>query len=283
MKVINSLFTLVCFTLLVTFTNNEAFAAKKTGTWVSADETPNSISRVEITEKSGKRYIEIFSNCKEADCNWGKQRLQHFNDNRYKVTYEDKAGKKVLFLVFYPKSQKLFIKNKDFTTGKKRAKQTEYRLKKVKEVSKKKCLQYDPASLKLAFLANKWRLIDSQRWLYDFGDDRKAAQKALRIIKHYNIDQTCVVGSKNPSFAYYLANGKAPKGHYSEEDCLYFNPKELQVVQINEQWQIKDADDYTLFYFGKNKREAKKTFRTIKRHKFSYSCDVDNYMTYLRQ
>jgi hypothetical protein len=150
---------------------------------------------------------------------------------------------------------------------------------------KEDCISFNPARAAVVKKNNRWKIVDGGSWLFDFGSNKTEAAKALNIIKHYRMNQSCYVGRPDPSFQYMLANGKAPKGALGGEDCLKFNPNNIQVKKINNRWKIVDGSSW-LFDFGTKKDEAVQAFNIIKKYGFSYSCYVgrpDPSFKYLRK
>jgi hypothetical protein len=135
------------------------------------------------------------------------------------------------------------------------------------------CVSFNPRTVNVLLIKGSWKILDGSHSLFDFGKNKAEAEQALRIIKHYGMNQSCFVGRPQPSFQYLLVSGKPPKGSMSGEDCVSFNPQRSRVVQINGTWKIVDGR-HSLFDFGDNKSEAMTALEIIKRHGFTYSCFV---------
>jgi hypothetical protein len=151
--------------------------------------------------------------------------------------------------------------------------------------AKEDCICFNPAKATVVKKNNRWKIVDGGSWLFDFGSNKTEAAKALNIIKHYSMNQSCYVGRPDPSFQYMLARGKASKGALGGQDCLKFNLNNSQVKKINNRWKIVDGNSW-LFDFGNKKDEAVQAFNIIKKYGFSYSCYVgrpDPSFKYLRK
>lgn len=99
------------------------------------------------------------------------------------------------------------------------------------------------------------------------------AKKAYDIIKHYKMNKSCFVGRPGPSLEYTLVNNNAPQGGMSGEDCIGFNPNNIEVKKIGGRWKIVDGSHY-IFDFGTSYSEAKKSYDIIKKHNFTKTCYV---------
>ena len=147
------------------------------------------------------------------------------------------------------------------------------------------CTAFNSSTVGLEQINGKWKIVDGSQWLFDFGSDRAAAQKALQVIIHYRMNRSCFVGHPDPSFAYLLAKGGVPEGPMAGEDCLAFDPARIRVSKIKNRWKIVDGRHW-LFDFGSNATEARRALAIIKRYGFTRSCFVGRPkadFTYLRR
>lgn len=109
--------------------------------------------------------------------------------------------------------------------------------------------------------------------MFDFGSKKTEADRSLKVIKRYRMNQSCFVGQPDPSLQYMLISGRAPVGKLSGEDCVSFNPGSIEVKNINGRWKIVDGSHW-MFDFEGNEGEARRAFGIIKKHGFSKSCFV---------
>lgn len=135
------------------------------------------------------------------------------------------------------------------------------------------CIAFNPDRVSVSQIKGRWKVVEGNHYLFDFGANEKVARQTLRIIKRHNMDQSCFVGRPDPSFQYMLSSGKAPSGNIRGEDCIGFNPSNIQVKSVGGRWKIVDGNHY-LFDFGNNKREARQAFAIMKKYGFSHSCFV---------
>jgi hypothetical protein len=138
---------------------------------------------------------------------------------------------------------------------------------------KEDCLNFNPANAKVARLQGRWKIVDGSHWLFDFGSNQNEARQALRIIKHYRMNQSCFVGRPDPSFQYLLISGNTPAGSISGDDCIGFNPNNIQVKRLSGRWKIVEGN-HVMFDFGNKVNEARQALAIIKKYRFTQSCFV---------
>ncbi len=115
-------------------------------------------------------------------------------------------------------------------------------------------------------------------------DDRREAELAQSIIRHYGFDRHCFVGRPDPSLEYWLAGGAAPAGAVRGEDCIAFDRDSLSLKQRSGGWSMT-AGRQSLRLFP-NREEAEQALAVIARYGFRQNCFVgrpDPSMTYLRK
>ncbi len=74
---------------------------------------------------------------------------------------------------------------------------------------KEDCISFNPATSQVKQINNDWKIVDGNHWMFSFGSLKAEAEQALKIIKHYSMNQTCFVGRPDPSFQYLLRSGTA--------------------------------------------------------------------------
>lgn len=99
------------------------------------------------------------------------------------------------------------------------------------------------------------------------------AKLIVRVFSHYGINQSCFVGRPGPSLTYLNKDGAAPVGSMPGEDCISFNPDNIEVKQIGGRWKIVDGNHW-MFDFNTNEEEARQSFCIIKKYGFTKSCFV---------
>lgn len=147
------------------------------------------------------------------------------------------------------------------------------------------CVAVDPAAVQTKRVQGRWKIVDDGHFLFDFGEARGDAKMAAEVLRHYRITQSCFVGRPDPSFTYLLASGEAPSGVIDGEDCLSFNPAELELVQADGRWKLAQGSRW-LFDFGDRREEAGEALEIIRQYGFTQSCFVGRpnpSFTYLRR
>ena len=108
---------------------------------------------------------------------------------------------------------------------------------------------------------------------------------SARIIQFYKFNAQCFVGRPDASMEYWKVNGQAPSGAMPGEDCVSFNPANIEVKSISGSWKIVEGTHWILD-FGGNEAEARKSLKIIKCMGFTNLCFVgrpDASMTYFRK
>jgi hypothetical protein len=134
------------------------------------------------------------------------------------------------------------------------------------------CVGFNPATTEVKKL-EEWKIVDGGHLMFGFGTNKAEADKALAIIKHYRMNESCFVGRPDPSFSYLKVGGAAPVGAFAGEDCLAFNPATIEVKQISGDWKIVDGSHW-MFSFGAKKAEAEQSLAIIKKYGFTHTCYV---------
>ncbi|WP_452599052.1 hypothetical protein [Pontimicrobium sp. MEBiC01747] len=64
------------------------------------------------------------------------------------------------------------------------------------------CLGFNPAKIQVKNVNKRWKIVEGNRYLFDFGSNRTQATQAFKIIKHYGFDAVCYVGRPKPGMTY---------------------------------------------------------------------------------
>ena len=64
------------------------------------------------------------------------------------------------------------------------------------------CLSFNPGNAKVKKINNRWKIVDGNHWLMDFGNKKGEAHKAMRIIRKHGFSKSCFVGRPGPSMSY---------------------------------------------------------------------------------
>ncbi len=135
------------------------------------------------------------------------------------------------------------------------------------------CINFNPNTVSAAPVQGRWKVLNSGSWMMDFGNNKAAAEKAVQIIKQYNLNKQCFVGRPNAPFQYYTVNGNAPQGTIAGEDCISFNPAGITAVKIQGSWKVVHGNIW-MMDFGQKEAEAKIAVEIIKHYGFNKQCFV---------
>ncbi len=127
---------------------------------------------------------------------------------------------------------------------------------------------FNPADIEVKQIDGRWKIVEDDHWIMDFGDKQSEANTALWIIKKYGFTRICFVGRPNPSMTYFRAE-KLPL----HEDCVRFDYRNLELQQIGGSWKIVEGGHW-LLDFGSNKHEAELALKTIQHYKMNSHCFV---------
>jgi hypothetical protein len=140
------------------------------------------------------------------------------------------------------------------------------------------------SSLKVIQAGGRWKVEVDGMWLLDFANQAEAEQ-ALGVIQHYRFNMQCFVGRPHPSMEFYLVDGQAPQESMPGEDCVAFDPDNLEVIQVAGSWKVVEGDHW-LLDFGAAQNEARQSLSYILRYGFRFICFVgrpDPSLTYFRR
>jgi cathepsin L len=147
------------------------------------------------------------------------------------------------------------------------------------------CINFDPARATVQRIQNRWKIVVGNMWLKDFDQNEAEARRALQIIKNYRLNRQCFVGRPNPSMEYYAVGAQAPSGSMAGEDCVSYNPNNIDVNQVQGRWKIVDGNHW-IADFGTNEDEAWLALSLMKKYAFTRNCFVGRpnpSMTYARR
>jgi len=65
------------------------------------------------------------------------------------------------------------------------------------------CLAFNLATTQVQQVQNRWKIVDGNHWILDFGQNHPEAEQSMGIIRHYRFDHICFVGRPNPPMTYF--------------------------------------------------------------------------------
>lgn len=135
------------------------------------------------------------------------------------------------------------------------------------------CVSFNNATVRLRRINGRWKIVDGSHWIADFGGNAVEAKRAYRIVKFYRFDQQCFVGRPGPSMTYWKSGGGVPGRSMPGQDCVGFDPNNIQVRNIGGRWKIVEGSHW-IADFGGRRQEAFQAFNIIKRYRMSKQCFV---------
>ena len=130
----------------------------------------------------------------------------------------------------------------------------------------------------------RWKVVDGDHWLMDFGDSEGNARKALATVKHYRMNKLYFLGRPTRLVHFYLCNDQPPTGPFEGEDAVHFNPANVEAKKIDGRWKVVDGDNW-IADLQDQEDETKKCAELIRKYGFEYICFVGRPnpgMTYFR-
>jgi hypothetical protein len=64
------------------------------------------------------------------------------------------------------------------------------------------CISFNPNTIAVKKVNGRWKIVDGNHYMFDFGNKESEAKQAFAIIKKYGFTKSCFVGRPNPSFEY---------------------------------------------------------------------------------
>jgi hypothetical protein len=135
------------------------------------------------------------------------------------------------------------------------------------------CVYFDPGTAHIGHFIERGSLeliVAPLRSLTKF-ENRDAAARSLKILKHYGINELCVAA--NSKLSYMLVSGKAPIGKVPGEKYVTFDPNQLKAERIANEWKLVKGES-PFFNFGSDESAARQALRVIKYYGFNAKCSV---------
>ena len=63
-------------------------------------------------------------------------------------------------------------------------------------------IPFNPSTVEAKNVGGRWKIVDGNSWLFDFGTNQAHATSALNLIKKYGFNSVCYVGRPNPPMTY---------------------------------------------------------------------------------
>lgn len=64
------------------------------------------------------------------------------------------------------------------------------------------CVGFNPATIEVRRVKGRWKIVDGNHWIMDFGRNEREAQKAYSVFRRYGATRQCFVARPGPSMSY---------------------------------------------------------------------------------
>ncbi|CAM1340432.1 hypothetical protein [Tenacibaculum amylolyticum] len=92
-------------------------------------------------------------------------------------------------------------------------------------------IEFTPSKLQVKFVQKRWKIVEGNRYLFDFGSNRNNANKAFAIIKKHGFDTVCYIGRPNPGMTYL----KRTKSQRMQLFHAVIQPRMLEAIRTTAQ------------------------------------------------
>ena len=263
------------------------------GRWQNANPGSGGITTLDVRVSGATVTVQAWGQCTPSDCDWGTQPAVAYapdagsnvaaNAIALSVTY--RPGFAETTLVLRPAG--MGLRAESFTRFTDASGRSNYigsdAFRRARIVGPgprpprpmpvaEDCIALDPGNVTLQRIGQNWTLVEGNHALFAFGNNRAAALNALATIRHYGMTQSCFVGRPNPSFSYMLVGSQSPAGAFPGEDCIVFDPANVQVQQQQGRWKIVEGGKW--MYDFANQAEADQALAIMRKYGFSRQCFV---------
>lgn len=145
------------------------------------------------------------------------------------------------------------------------------------------CIGFDVGSLDVTRDDGDYLLTDGRSRMMVF-DNRSEALRAKQTLEAYKLNQQCFVGRPDPSMTYFLSSGSPPSGPQPDEDCIRFDPDQLELQRDGSQYVL--ISNRSRMRMLPSRDEGQKVIAVIQKHGFNRTCYIgrpDPSMTYFRK
>lgn len=131
-----------------------------------------------------------------------------------------------------------------------------------------KFTQFDPMAAEVRRTGKSWELWAGKTRLKDFGDDRRAAYDARRLIAELRLTEYAAIGTNGPVMEVWLTEGQAPPLPGFAREVIPFDPESLRVIDDRGSFLIAN-DRQVLFNFGPYPDDAQQALAIIQQYGFN--------------
>ena len=136
------------------------------------------------------------------------------------------------------------------------------------------CSVHDPENIEIEEYDDGWLVVDGDLQML-FSENLDDAERAREIIQAYGFNRQCFVERPDPDMEYWLVDGEPPAAgdaDVGDEDCLKFDPANLEIVETGGGWRINDGSMQMLVV--ETEEAAEKVLDIIEHYGFEHQCFV---------
>jgi hypothetical protein len=136
-----------------------------------------------------------------------------------------------------------------------------------------RCVYFDPGTAQIDYFMDKASIelvVAPLRSLHTFAN-RDDATRSLRVIRHYRINESCTTA--NSKLSYVLVSGKAPQGRVPGENYVTFDPDQLKVERVANDWRLVNGK-FPVFSFGSDELAARQALQAIRHYHFNAKSSI---------
>lgn len=122
---------------------------------------------------------------------------------------------------------------------------------------KEEIVAFEPGAVTVRMVDGHWQVRTADVVLKDFGADRSSATEAVRLIHDLRLNQVGTVKGSNPSFEYWLADGKPPRVANTRAVVLPIMARSIRAENVGGTWVVTDGTK-GLYDFGADAAAAQR-------------------------
>jgi hypothetical protein len=135
-------------------------------------------------------------------------------------------------------------------------------------IDRPKFMTIDPNVVEVRRNGKSWELWAGKTRLKDFGDDRRAAYEARRLIAELQLTEYAAIGTHATVMEVWLSNGQAPPLPAFSRNIIPFDPDSLRVIDDRGTYLVGN-ERQILFNFGPYEADAHQAVALIQQHGFN--------------
>lgn len=144
------------------------------------------------------------------------------------------------------------------------------------------CETFSSTKAKVIETGGRYKVVSGSHVIADLADREADAWRTLDTIQNYKLSKQCYLGRPDWNFEYFLAGSKTPRDEFAGETCDKFNLGNLDVDR-NGSGGFALKDGIKLVKTFANEDDAWMAYAYMRRHAFTYKCNVGDGFVYYRR